>query len=374
MSGGVTISSVFGSSSTDVWVVLSPGNGSGGFGAQNPYHFNGTSWVQLQLPPSVAAASFSGGWSVGSQASYIVGPTGTIVHRASDKYAVEGVPFPFAVSGAWGPNSSDVWFVGTVVRDAAVLNAPVAMNAASAIALHVGGPGGASVPPLTGAYSLDAVTGDGTTSGAVSPVWVVGSVPGSIQTAPAAWHFSGGAAGSWAGPYTVPVPSLDLATLTFHGVCCDGLQMWAVGDGPIIYSNATPATPGTPWVASTLPPIGSCSFTLNSVAATSPEDVWAVGDGGLILHWNGSAWSTVPSGTNATFTSVFAASPTSAWAAGVDPSFSSVILLAWNGMAWAPVMAPKAPVTLNPAIWSDPNSLWLYSGTTLFEQPSRAGK
>jgi hypothetical protein len=41
---------------------------------------------------------------------------------------------------------------------------------------------------------------------------------------------------------------------------------------------------------------------LNAVAATSATDAWAVGNyssgsasGTLILHWNGSAWTQVPS-------------------------------------------------------------------------------
>jgi hypothetical protein len=110
---------------------------------------------------------------------------------------------------------------------------------------------------------------------------------------------------------------------TLHRVYYDGKQMWAVGDGPSIYSNTVPGTAGTARTASPLPPLGNLdagvggSPAFYGVAGTSSEDVWAVGDSGLILHWNGAAWSTVRSNTTAKLTSVFATSTSSAWAAGV---------------------------------------------------------
>ena len=44
-----------------------------------------------------------------------------------------------------------------------------------------------------------------------------------------------------------------------------------------------------------------CRNRLNDVEITpgSGDDVWAVGDVGTILHWDGQAWSNIPSGTNA---------------------------------------------------------------------------
>jgi hypothetical protein len=65
--------SMFGSSSSDVWIVV-PEN--------NPYHFDGTSWVQPQLLPSVSAWGFSAGSSVSSKASYLVG---LLVQRRRDE-------------------------------------------------------------------------------------------------------------------------------------------------------------------------------------------------------------------------------------------------------------------------------------------------
>ncbi len=65
---------------------------------------------------------------------------------------------------------------------------------------------------------------------------------------------------------------------------------------------------------------------LLGVAAVAPNDVWAVGqstDFGagqtLIVHWNGTAWSTVPSphpGTYSVLRSVSAVSANDMWAVG----------------------------------------------------------
>jgi hypothetical protein len=50
-----------------------------------------------------------------------------------------------------------------------------------------------------------------------------------------------------------------------------------------------------------------------------------------------------------------------------------VVLLSWDGMKWQPATAPGPVFSALPAIWSDSNDLWLYTGSTLFEQPSATG-
>src|SRR5262249_39628581 len=53
-----------------------------------------------------------------------------------------------------------------------------------------------------------------------------------------------------------------------------------------------------------------------SVHGSSATDVWIVGAGGTILHWDGMALNPVPSGTKADLYSVYAVSPMSAYAVG----------------------------------------------------------
>jgi len=37
---------------------------------------------------------------------------------------------------------------------------------------------------------------------------------------------------------------------------------------------------------------------LNAVWGSGPDDAWAVGSSGITVHWNGSTWSEVDSGTS----------------------------------------------------------------------------
>ena len=44
------------------------------------------------------------------------------------------------------------------------------------------------------------------------------------------------------------------------------------------------------------------------------NDAWAVGGGGTTLHWNGTVWSSVPSGTTETLYGVWGSGPNDVWA------------------------------------------------------------
>ena len=72
---------------------------------------------------------------------------------------------------------------------------------------------------------------------------------------------------------------------------------------------------------------------LNAVAAVAANDIWAVGDRG-ILHWNGLAWSQVPSPATSPLYAVAAVSANDVWAGGTD-------LLHWNGQVWSIVPKPQ---------------------------------
>jgi len=98
------------------------------------------------------------------------------------------------------------------------------------------------------------------------------------------------------------------------------------------------------------------SDSLSSVAVISRADAWAVGislnSGGneqtLIEHWNGRTWSIVPSpdpagpGANNELDSVAATSASNAWAVGQfwnGTNWQSLILH-WNGRSWKRVHSP----------------------------------
>jgi hypothetical protein len=73
--------------------------------------------------------------------------------------------------------------------------------------------------------------------------------------------------------------------------------------------------------------------TLNSVWGFTDIDVWAVGDDGAIVHFDGSEWSLVASGTTLRYTSVWGAAPDDVWAVGYY-SDSAGAIMHYDGDAW----------------------------------------
>lgn len=69
---------------------------------------------------------------------------------------------------------------------------------------------------------------------------------------------------------------------------------------------------GNAWMMQASP----ISSTLWSVALSTPDNGWAVGDGGIILHFNGSDWITVTSPTTNTLRNVMMLSSLEGWAVG----------------------------------------------------------
>jgi hypothetical protein len=53
-----------------------------------------------------------------------------------------------------------------------------------------------------------------------------------------------------------------------------------------------------------------------SNGGTASKDVWAVGEVGTILHWDGTSWSESPSGTNEDLADVWGSGAHDVWAVG----------------------------------------------------------
>jgi hypothetical protein len=85
---------------------------------------------------------------------------------------------------------------------------------------------------------------------------------------------------------------------------------------------------GATWRLSASAPRG-----LNGVWGTSGNDVFAVGVAGLILHYNGSTWSQMPSGTTSHLSGVWGRSSTDVFAAGYEAS--AIVILHYDGSDWS---------------------------------------
>ncbi len=118
-------------------------------------------------------------------------------------------------------------------------------------------------------------------------------------------------------------------------------------------SAATPDAAPPRWVVVA----SSTPVDLRAIHGTAADDIWAVGEHGLALHWDGSRWSAVPTNTSVDLVGVWAHTRDDAWAVGGGgpggPRF-----LRWNGTAWNPV----TPALLRPffprAVWGSGDDVW----------------
>jgi hypothetical protein len=164
---------------------------------------------------------------------------------------------------------------------------------------------------------------------------------------------------AWAPVSTIDVGSGDTYLKGVSGASAE--DVWAVGastDGSGVNRTLIEHWDGIEWAVVASPNIGSADNLLEAVAASSPNDVWAVGSydtgaGGAIQtlaeHWDGATWTIVPTPNAAPSGSflhaISATSPGSAWAvgAGYSPAVEGLQTLVerWDGSAWAIVPSPN---------------------------------
>lgn len=84
---------------------------------------------------------------------------------------------------------------------------------------------------------------------------------------------------------------------------------------------------------------------VNWVHGFGEDDVWAVGDAGAALHFDGAQWRTVATPTDQNLWGVWGAAPDDVWAVGggtTPPSANtSPVVLRWDGSAWSSVDVPE---------------------------------
>lgn len=109
-----------------------------------------------------------------------------------------------------------------------------------------------------------------------------------------------------------------------------------------------PVCPSPKWCWENPFPQGS---TLEAVHGTAPDDVWAVGEGGVVLWWGGEAWTSTPSGTTSSLRSVWAAARNDVWIAGDQGT-----LLHWDGTRLVPTKVTDLSIAA--VSGSAPNDVW----------------
>jgi hypothetical protein len=146
----------------------------------------------------------------------------------------------------------------------------------------------------------------------------------------------------------------DVRAFASNDVWAVGWQWVPSGSAPLIER-----WDGRRWRVSKTPNTGF--EELQALDGTSSRDIWAVGFGrtfsdgtqALIMHWNGSTWTAVPTpklSVDNYLNDVSVLSPTDAWAAGytIPPNLDiQPYYLHWNGSFWAEVPSPHLSSTHN---------------------------
>ncbi len=188
---------------------------------------------------------------------------------------------------------------------------------------------------------------------------------------------------SYAAP---PPPGLDYLLADVSAVSSS--DVWTVG-GRAGCDPVTLHWTSKRWNAVAAPKPPDTCATLTGVAAVASSDVWAVGGAApvqgigiqpLIVHWDGSAWSIVPSPPVATYSNlneVWAESPTDVWAVGheqeqVGPA--QALTEHWDGNQWAVIESPSVPgadLTVLQAVTTvSSNDAWAVGWSFTLSDPS----
>ena len=130
-------------------------------------------------------------------------------------------------------------------------------------------------------------------------------------------------------------------------------DVWTVGQAAngSTYSTLVEHWNGVAWSIVPSPNVAGNSNVLEAISVVSPNDIWAVGYSQdtnfntftLTVHWNGTAWSIVPSPTvnDDILFAVNAVASNDVWAVGKSQDEARTLTLHWNGAAWSVVASPN---------------------------------
>lgn len=126
-------------------------------------------------------------------------------------------------------------------------------------------------------------------------------------------------------------------------------DIWAVGEaGTILHYD------GEQWTASD----SATTISLHAVSGTARDDVWAVGES-IVLHWDGKRWSDVLNEPNLQeiLLSVWAAGPDSVFMVGLTTDTNRGLLRHGKGTEWGWIELGRGAMW---EVWgSSPTDVWL---------------
>lgn len=302
-------------SHTDAWAVGRSRSAAGDITALTE-HWNGTAWQVVPSPGVGQSSSLSGvailaagyAWAVGSYAGdALTGGKALIEHWNGRSWIRVPGPQPGGVSGLNAVtviSARNAWAVGGYAAQTGGTSKP--------FAVHWNGRKWRRVPvPVTSSGILSGVSAT-----AWNDVWAVGFTETAARQV-MILHWNGR---SWQrAAYRGPAGSSYLSAVS----AVSPTDVWAVGNtirGTDVGPAFTVRWTGQKWARVPIPDAGTS--VLSGVTAISAQNAWAAGGGAdqaVIEHWNGAAWTAVPTsppGASSDLEAVAASSASNVWAAG----------------------------------------------------------
>jgi len=135
-------------------------------------------------------------------------------------------------------------------------------------------------------------------------------------------------------------------------------DLWVVGGDGFNKDAVLCHFDGVAWAQTPLPKASLETHALFKVWGTSADNVFAVGDNGWIVHYDGEQWEEQASGTPADLISLWGTGPDEILAVG---GRATATLARWDGTAWTSETVNDVP-GLN-GIWMDPQGDAVVAGT-----------
>jgi len=161
----------------------------------------------------------------------------------------------------------------------------------------------------------------------------------------------------------VPSPKIFFTNGTLVAVDGSGPDdMWAVASGGERgEAGIIEHWDGRRWALSPIPEVAATYTTAEDVSAYSDTDAWVVGHA-LALHWDGTAWRSVPTAEFRAprLSGVVDLGPGGAWVVGTTQGTVQPLIEHWDGKRWTLAELPSLPtrVSLEDVSASGQSDVW----------------
>lgn len=313
---------------------------------------------------------------------FAVGPSDVVLEYEGGKWREHVLGMPIYLRGVWGLSPTDVWVVGdqgAILHWDGVSWTPEASGAGDTLHDVMGLPTGEvwAVGDEESSDGLFMRTESGwrkLADASGQSLFVLD--PTHVYVSSYWWElsWSGADIWMWNGKKVVQTSVMASEPCEEDGPYLASVwgvspsRLWAAGDGLYRLFRSSDAPKQDAWEGSEStvldcelekPPVGEwrierpTNWNLHAAWGDSPSSLWAVGDGGTILHFDGKTWSRQDSGTMQRLDVVWGFGPADVWAAGAQGT-----ILHDDGNGWKAAASPtKEPITAAAAPSSD--DVWI---------------